>query len=87
MIEKRQRRWCFMDLVTDHKTGKMRETAFWSNIGKGCMTVAFCWVIAKGGSSEWLWVAYGGIVVLHEATARVLNQRDRKLDVEEEKKP
>jgi hypothetical protein len=28
------RRWCLLDLVTDSTTGRLRETAVWSNIGK-----------------------------------------------------
>lgn len=34
-MERRARRWCVMDLVTDHVTGKLRESYVWSNIGKG----------------------------------------------------
>lgn len=78
--DRRRRRWCVMDLVTDHQTGKLRETAVWSNVGKAAMTWAFCWVIYKGGTSESLWLAYGSIVVIHEATARFFNQRQEKID-------
>ena len=74
------RLWCFLDLVTDHKTGKLRETALWSNIGKAAMTWAFCFTIYRGGSSEWLWVSFGGIVVMHESAARFFNQRQQKID-------
>jgi hypothetical protein len=74
-----------MDLVTDHSTGKLRETAVWSNVGKAAMTWAFVWTILKGFSSEWLWVAYGGIVVLHEGAARFFNQRQRQIDSKETK--
>lgn len=77
-----KRTWCFTDLVVDHQTGKMRETALWSNVGKACMTFAFLFAVIKGSSSEWLWVAYGSIVVLHEATARFFNQRQQMLDKE-----
>lgn len=76
------RLWCVMDLVVDHQTGKLRETAVWSNTGKAVMTWAFCYTIWTGHSSEWLWVAYGSIVVLHEATARYFNQRQQVLDKE-----
>ena len=74
------RKWCVMDLVTDHHTGKLRETALWSNIGKASMTWAFLYTIWSGKGSEWLWLAYGGIVVAHEAAARVLNQKQQTLD-------
>lgn len=74
------RKWCVMDLVVDHQTGKLRETAVWSNVGKAVMTWAFVWVIYKGGSSESLWLAYGSIVVIHEATARFFNQKQQTID-------
>lgn len=76
------RKWCLMDLVTDHQTGKLRETAVWSNIGKAAMTWAFVYTVfyAKGTFSELLWVAYGSIVVAHELSARYFNQRQQLLD-------
>ena len=76
------RKWCFMDLVVDHQTGKLRESAVWSNIGKAVMTWGFVYTVWTGHSSEWLWVAYGGIVVSAEVVARVLNQKQQKIDVE-----
>ena len=78
------RRWCVMDLVADHQTGKLRETALWSNIGKAAMTWAFVYTVyfAKGGFSELLWVAYGSIVVAHELTSRYFNQKQQLLDKE-----
>lgn len=77
---KHNRRWCVMDLIVDHQTGKLRETALWSNVGKACMTWAFCYVVYKGGSSEALWLAYGSIVVIHEAAARFFNQKQQAID-------
>jgi len=74
------RKWCVMDLVVDHKTGKLRETALWSNIGKAAMTWAFVYTVWAKQSSEWLWLAYGSIVVVHEATARFFNQKQQVLD-------
>ena len=32
--ERRLRKWCFVDLVTDPYSGKLRETLLWSNLGK-----------------------------------------------------
>ena len=75
-----ERKWCIMDLVTDHKTGKLRETATWSNIGKAAMTWGFVYSLLHDRGSEWLWVAYGSIVVVHEATARFFNQKQQVLD-------
>jgi hypothetical protein len=72
--------WRFSDLVTDHKSGLLRETSVWSNIGKAAMTVAFLYVVYKGDSSQWLWLAYGGVVVAHESVSRILNQKQQTLD-------
>ncbi len=74
-----------MDLVTDARTGRLRETALWSNVGKAVMTWAFVYTIWKGGSSEFLWLTYGSIVILHEVAARVVGQRQQKIDFEEKK--
>lgn len=74
------RRWCFMDLVVDHQNGKLRETAVWSNVGKAVMTWGFVYTLLQGKGSEWLWVAYGAIVVAHETAARVMNQKQQTLD-------
>lgn len=73
-------KWHYSDLVTDHKSGLLRETSVWSNIGKAAMTVAFLYVVYKGKSSQWLWLAYGGVVVAHESVSRVLNQKQQALD-------
>lgn len=76
------RKWCVMDLVTDHQTGKLRETALWSNIGKCAMTWGFIYTVwqQKANFNELLWVAYGSIVVAHELTARYFNQKQQVLD-------
>ena len=74
------RRWCVMDLVVDHRTGKLRESAVWSNVGKAAMTWAFIYTIYKGGNSEALWLAYGGIVIAHASVERVLNQKQQAID-------
>ncbi len=68
--------WHIRDLFVDHNTGRIRESKVWSNVGKAAMTVAFCWVIYKGGSSEWLWITYGTIVCGHEIATRIMNQRE-----------
>ena len=73
-------RWSFLDLVTEAKTGRLSEARIWSNVGKCAMTIAFGWVIYRGQSSEFLWLAYGGIVVGHEVLAKMQNQRQQTLD-------
>lgn len=74
------RQWALRDLFVDHQTGKLRETALWSNIGKAAMTWAFVYTIYAKQSTEWLWVAYGSIVVIHEGAARYFNQKQQVLD-------
>lgn len=78
------RKWCVMDLVVDHRTGKLRESAVWSNVGKAAMTGAFVYTVASGHGSEWLWIAYGGIVVAHASVERVLGQRQQGIDNKKE---
>ena len=74
--------WHWRDLVIDHHTGKLRETSVWSNIGKAAMTAGFLYTVFTGHGSEWLWATYGGVVVLHEVAARVMNQKQQKIDKE-----
>ena len=76
--------WHFRDLVVDHKTGKLRETAVWSNICKASMTWAFIYTVyqSKATFSELLWVAYGSVALGHEAYSRFMNQRQQKMDKE-----
>lgn len=74
------RKWCVMDLVVDHKTGKLRETAMWSNIGKATMTWAFVMLVRGDKLTEWYVAAYGALVVAHEIAARVMNQKQQTLD-------
>lgn len=76
------RKWCVMDLVIDHQTGKLRETAVWSNVGKLTMTWGFIYTVINGSGSEWLWLVYGSIVVAHETAARIMNQKQQQLDKE-----
>jgi hypothetical protein len=75
-------RWKLSDLVTDDKTGRLRETKLWSNIGKAAMTFAFVVVTWRGAGTEWLWLTYGGVVVLHELGSKALNQKQQQMDKE-----
>jgi len=72
--------WHLRDLVTDHQTGKLRETAIWSNIGKATLTYGLCHQIKTGTLTEWFVAAYGAVVIMHEVAARVLNQKQQTLD-------
>jgi len=46
------------------------------------MTFGFLLTIWRGASSEWLWASFGGVVVLHEVAARVMNQKQQVIDKE-----
>jgi hypothetical protein len=72
--------WHWHDLVLDHQTGKIRETAVWSNIGKATMTFGFIFETCSGTLTEWFVAAYGGVVVMHEVAARVMNQKQQVID-------
>lgn len=76
--------WNWRDLFTDHHSGKLRETMIWSNIGKATITGAFVFETVHGSLTEWLVMAYGGLVILHETTARFMNQRQQGLDKSKE---
>lgn len=78
--DRRKRRWCFLDLVVDHQTGKLRESALWSNIGKCAMTWGFVYMILHDRGTEFLWLAFGGVVVGAEVGARILNQKQQVLN-------
>lgn len=79
------RAWHLRDLVTDSKTGRLRETLIWSNIGKAAMTFAFLLATIRGATTEWLWLTYGGVVVLHELGSRHYIQAQQRLDKEQPK--
>lgn len=78
-------KWHWRDLFVDHQTGKLRESALWINIGKAALTFGFLWVVVNGESSDWLWLTYGGVIVGHELGARVMNQKQQKLNDDEGK--
>ncbi len=80
-------RWHWRDLFVDHKSGKLRETALWSNIGKTALTWAFVHYVQKGVATYEYWAAFGGIVVLHESAARFFNQRQQIIDKDKDLKP
>lgn len=74
--------WHWRDLFVDHKTGKLRETAMWSNVGKGMLTAWLGVDIYRGTATVELGTLYASIVVLHEMGARFFNQRQQKIDKE-----
>ena len=72
--------WKFRDLVTDATTGRLRESAIWSNIGKATMTWGFIYALLHDNGTEFLWLCYGGVILGHEGASRLLNQRQQALD-------
>ena len=74
------KQWHLRDLFTDERSGKLRETKVWSNVGKAAMTFAFAVVTWRGAGTEWLWMTYGGVVVLHELGSKILAQKQQQLD-------
>lgn len=74
------RKWSFRDLVTDHQTGKLRETAVWSNAGKAAMLYAFLYQTQNDQLTEWFAGVFVGALIFHELTSRVLNQRQQTMD-------
>ena len=73
-------KWKWSDLVTDHQTGRLRESSVWSSIGKAAMTWGFIYAVYHGNSAEFLWLTYGGVVVGAEIGARILNQKQQVLN-------
>lgn len=49
-----------LDLITDHKTGKLSSSKVWLNIG--CAALTFC-LIRQAAITYDIILAYGGIVV------------------------
>ena len=75
--DRRQRRWCFMDLVTDPVSGRLRETAVWSSAGKASLLWGFFWQLHHGGVSEWYAGIFVGAVIFHELGSRLLSNRQQ----------
>ena len=73
--ERRARRWCVMDLITDPVTGRLAETKLWANIGKALM----CWVLwneaTQGQVTESLLMWFGLLLFAHESVSRFLINR------------
>lgn len=70
--EKRKRLWCFMDIVTDHVTGKLRESAMWSNIFKGGVFWAYLKFVSATNYETMTMVA-AGIIIGHDLANRGIN--------------
>lgn len=77
--------WRWADLFVDHRTGMLRESKLWSNIGKAAMTFGFLFIVIveHGQYNPGLWAAYGAVIMGHETATRWMNQRDRQIDGKE----
>lgn len=74
-VDRRVRRWCFMDLVTDPHTGKLRETLLWSNLGKAAALAWFSWHCYHGTDTDWLWAIVMGVLTAHELLSRYMTSK------------
>ena len=70
-----------MDLVTDRTTGRLRESACWSNAGKAAILWAYCTHVTTL-NFETMTVVVGGLLLGHELGARILNQKSDKMEKE-----
>lgn len=79
--ERRKRRWYIMDLVTNHQTGRLRETAFWSNVCKASATWAYLKYV-RAENFETMTAVLVGALIVHEVVKAKQNQDQQKLDKE-----
>ena len=69
------RKWCFMDLVCDPVTGKIKETLLWSNLGKLSALVWFSWKCYHDKDSEWMWWCVMLVLTAHAAFSQFVMSR------------
>ena len=74
-----QRLWCVMDLVTDRTTGRLRESACWSNAGKAAIWYAYVKYV-NAANFETMTLVLAGALLGHEIGSRILNQRSEKME-------
>lgn len=75
------RKWCFMDLVTNHQTGKLRETALWTNAFKLAVLITYCRFVNATNFETMTFVA-GGLLIGHEVIKAKQSQDQQKLEKE-----
>ena len=73
--ERRARRWCLTDLVTDPYSGKLKETLLWSNLGKLSALSWFSYKCYDGADSEWLWLIVMGVLTCHAAFSQLVSMK------------
>ena len=81
MEERRKQVWHIIDLVTNHQTGRLRETAFWSNICKLLASGAYIKYV-RAENYETMTAVLVGALIAHEVVKAQQNQNQQKLDKE-----
>lgn len=61
-LEKRVRKWCFMDLVTDPTTGRLAESKLWSNGGKAGVLFFYCKFVSATNFETMTLVMLGALI-------------------------
>lgn len=79
--DRRTRAWRFSDLVCDVKSGRLRETLLWSNVGKAIAAWALVYNVVNKSDTEMLWLIVMGILTAHELLSRYLSQKLPQLPV------
>ena len=72
-----ERKWCVMDLVTDHQSGKLRESSVWSNAGKAAVLWAYVKLVAAG-NFEAMTLVIGAVLIGHEVGSRMMNMKQQQ---------
>jgi hypothetical protein len=71
--------WHLRDLVTNHQTGKLRETAIWSNAIKAAVLAAYCRYVSATNFETMTFVA-ASILIGHEVIKAKQSQDQQALD-------
>lgn len=71
--DRRKRRWCFVDLITDPYSGKMKETLLWSNLGKLSALLWFSWKCYNDDDTIELWFVVMLVLTAHAAFSQVVS--------------
>jgi hypothetical protein len=79
--ERRKRVWHIIDLVTNHQTGRLRETAFWSNVCKLLASGAYVKYV-RAENYETMTAVLVGALVVHEVVKAQQNQNQQKIEKE-----
>ena len=71
--------WHIKDLFVSHQTGKLRESAVWSNAMKLAVIVQYCRFVSAANFETMTFVA-AGILIGHEVVKAKQNQDQQLLD-------